>query len=1209
MGRFAFDAWDAEQGLPQATVTDLVQDDRGLLYATTFGGATRFDGVRFVPLDTTEGPLTTIRFTAVAVHGDTLWLGTQDGQVASLTGERIELLPDTGMLEVRALFHDGERLWAGVGDQLLRLDGDHWVAHPRHTNQIVADDRVLWIAGDSGLATIDRAHPESLVPVAVPFTGPVSSVHVDRRGAVWIAGEQGVAVRPAGEAAFLPIGLDAREPYAAVLTLDRDGRVWLGHTLGLELLGDGDALIAAARAGAPVQRQASWAVHGVRSLLVDREGNLWAGTDTEGLVRILPLSFERVPSPSPDQPAVRVVERDGDRMLVAPICRGVYALAPDGTASEVLPADRCVHALRATERGVLVGDAHELLWLSDPDHPLAELERDIIAIEVAPDGTVLVGTDGDGAWTLRGEQLTRVDAVPATASVHTLVADPTSDDTWWAGLGDSLVVFGPRGSVRFGPEQGMPIGQVRAVLFEPGHSAWVGTYGGGLVHLGALDRLWDAASEVTLHRLSERDGLPDNTVSALADDGRGGLWGHGNRGLFAVSADALTARVRGEPVPIGRRLQSPEANGGAAPAVAEGPDGALWFPTIDGIVRMRPEAQPLNRVAPQPVIEEVSVDGHAWPIDGGWSAPPGRRDTVVRFTAAVLGHPQLARFRYRLMPIQQEWHDTEQRVVRFASLPPGSYEFQVQAANEDGLWSLAPGTLAFSLERRLDEEPLVRLLAALAVLVALLSLVQIQRHRNKALQHEIEVRLRTEAALRDQEAHYRLVFDAASDGLLVVDDQGAVREANPSAVAMFGPRVVGQQAAALLAEDTGGARGLRPDGSSFPARVSRARLDEGRELWSIGDLTLQVQLQEGLAKADRLEAVGRLAGSVAHEFNNLLAVARANAGAVRAALADRPDESGLVESVQLIERASARGAHLVTQLLAYGQRQLLRPVPTDLREVVARAQPLAERVLPPGTALVVRGDGPVVVLVDPGQAELALVNLVLVAAGGEGGPPARRIEVTVARCGPADQAWLGHLGRECGVVSVTSDRPPDGDPSRLFEPFAGTPGVGLGLAAVGGFVSQSGGLARADAVDHRTVYRIALPSIEDEPTPQPAAPSPPPPAREARILVVDDDPIVRRTLERLLKAHGYTVWSASGGEEALAKLGEVPVDLLLTDVLMPGMSGPDLVDAARTDRPTLRVLFVSGYTQQVHLEAFTDPLVEKPFDTASLLSAVQKVLA
>jgi signal transduction histidine kinase/CheY-like chemotaxis protein/ligand-binding sensor domain-containing protein len=1216
--RFAVDGWSTREGLPQASVTDLTQGPLGSLHATTFGGAARFDGVRFGVLDPTRHPLPSIRFTAVEAADDgRVWYGTQYGDVVVRLGDTLERLPPTGTRAVvRRLLSVGEDLWAAVGPELLRLDGDRWARIPRQVNAMAPDGDGLWLAGDGGLARLEAG---AVTAVALPFGGRLGAVQPDGSGNVWVAGEEGIAVRPAGEPAFLQVRRTRTRdeaPLSADLAVDGAGRVWLSHMEGLELIGVADALIPAARAGEPLDSVARWEIPGVRRLRLDREGHLWVGTDTRGLLRLTPLPYERIASPSPAQASVRVVERDGDRMLVAPTCAGVWAVRPGEAPVQVLP-DQCVHALRATSRGVLVGSGDAVIALDQPEQVLARVGADVLALAEDRDGSVLVGSHGDGAFRLRDGALARLDAIPADGAVHTLVRGL---DAWWFGLEDRLIVLreGGRAAV-LTPEHGLPRGDVRAILLEgegPGAVAWVGTYGGGLARLTGLSGLWaEGGPQVVVERLSERDGFPDNTVSALVADDRGMLWGNGNRGVFGVRRAALQASLRGEVLPLARRLPSSEGNGGASPAHAVDAAGHLWFPTIDGLVRLDPAALRANDVAPDPVIEQVVVDGHAFDVGGGWAAPPGRRDTLIRFTAAVLGYPELARFQYRLVPLQPEWQDAGQREVRFASLPPGRYRFEVRAANEDGVWSAAPARASIVLNPRVSETTGFRVVAALVLASLVVSVVQWLRARNGALQVEIDGRTRIEGALREREAHYRLVFEAASDGLLVTDADGLVREANSAAAAMLtapagdgAPRLVGRAATSLFE----GERGLRLDGTSFPARISRAKLGDGRSLWSIADLTVRVELDERLAQSRRLEDVGRLAGGIAHEFNNLLAVAKANAASMRAALDGDVDRDALLESIGLVESASARGANLTSQLLAYGQRQLLRPQHVDLAELVRRAEPMLRRVAARGARLRVRAGEAVVVLVDPGQTELALANLVMIAARA-GGERARPVEITVTRVGGGEAAarWADASPAphgEYGVLSVTSDRPVAAHGEEgLFEPFTGD--GGLGLAAVHGFVAQSQGSVHArPGPDGGTVFEVVLPAVSVEPTPAPAAASPPPPARPARILVCDDDPMVRRTVERLLSSSGFTVWSANGGAQALEILQEVPIDLLLTDVLMPGMSGTELAAEARAVVPELRVVFVSGYTKQVDSDIFTDLLVEKPFETGALLAAVRKAL-
>ncbi|MEQ1501293.1 MAG: two-component regulator propeller domain-containing protein [Myxococcota bacterium] len=1207
--RFELERWSVEDGLPQSSVTDLTQSTDGYLYLSTFGGVARFDGSRFTRVSPARvAGLRSIRFTAIeaAADGD-VWVGLQDGGLARLRGLDGAALPDPGeppLGVIRELLAADDDLWIAADAGLVRYrpaDGS-WTRFPGDYGSLALVDGVVW-AGGHGLVRIDG---DQAVPVPLAVEGDIGELVPDPGAGLWIATTRGI-VAPSGRV----LGLGEREN--PKLAIDPAGRVWLGSRLGLELVGDRAAL--AALDGGPIDPVARWdALGAVRQLTVDREGHLWVGTDADGLLRVSPLPFERTRPPG-HTAAIRVLTPapgTADQMLIAPVCDGLYAVDAGGWRPVI---DRgCVYALVEDPPGeVTVGLADTLVRLGDPRRPrvpIATFARDVIALARAPDGAVWIGTDGAGAHVLRDGVVTPVDGISRWAVIQAIAVAP--DGAVWLGRTDGVDIVRDGALEHLGAPEGLPAAQVRAIAIDGDGTAWLGTYGGGLVRI--------AGRTVTV--FTEDDGLPDDVVSAILDDGRGTLWFNGNRGVWRIARAELDAVAAGTATEVRALLfRTGEGNGGATPSGALSPSGeTLWFPTIDGAVAVSVGELARNDVPPIPLIEEVTVDDVPYSISGGWSAPAGPRDLVVRFTAAVLGAPRLARFEYRLVPFDTDWRPaTAGRLVRYAHLGPGRYTFEVRAANEDAVWSAEPARVAIHLRPYMVETGWFRALV-LAVIAAIVFgttrlVTQAQRTRNAALQTEILHRQRIEDALRSSEAHYRSVFHAASDGLLVVDRAGVVTDANPAAMTQFGA-ILGRRADELVRTDTTDRhRAIRADGTTFPARVSTVALGDGRSLWSIVDLTPLVELRDRLARAQRLEAVGRLAGGVAHDFNNLLTVARANAASLRTAVRALRDPAA-IESIDLIESVARRGAQLTSQLLAFGQRQLLRPEPTDLADLVRRTEPMLRRMIRTDIAFeLVIAPTRTVVGVDPGQTELALVNLVLNAV--DAMPDGGKVDVSVVRVAGRDAAerWGGVPDDRDWIVLTVADTgvPLDEDLiEHLFEPFVTVDGgrsTGLGLAAVHGFVTQSHGFVFVRAGRPRgTTFDLLLPAVTAEPTPRPVERPTPAESGSATILVCDDDPMVRRTLERLLRTGGFAVVGADGPARALEILAERPVDLLVTDVLMPEMTGVELARRARERHPSLQVAFVSGYTRELLPENIDGPLVSKPFDPATLLDVVRSAL-
>jgi PAS domain S-box-containing protein len=379
------------------------------------------------------------------------------------------------------------------------------------------------------------------------------------------------------------------------------------------------------------------------------------------------------------------------------------------------------------------------------------------------------------------------------------------------------------------------------------------------------------------------------------------------------------------------------------------------------------------------------------------------------------------------------------------------------------------------------------------------------------------------------------------------------------------------------------------------------------------DVTARRALEERLKQAERLEAVGQLAGGVAHDFNNVLLVIRGYSSVLRSALTD----SQHIADVDEIAKAADRAAELTRQLLAFGRRLVLEPHLISLAEVVRGMQKLLARTMPADiTVDIDLAEGVAPVVADPAQIEDVILNLAFNArdvleSGGTVTLAVGEATVSGAEEGIAPPLTAGRYV----TLSVTDDGPGIAEDvlPHIFEPFFTTKqdgiGTGLGLSTVYGIVAQSGGgmeVAMPDSGGARfTIYLPAATGpIEDGawgPTAGSLA------GGTETILLVEDEAPVRELVRRVLESVGYVVLSAGLPSEAERLLDETDkVDLLLTDVVMPEMSGYDLAELVSVRRPDVRRLFISGYAPRV--QRVKGPLLKKPFAPEQLARAVRAAL-
>jgi nitrogen-specific signal transduction histidine kinase len=399
-----------------------------------------------------------------------------------------------------------------------------------------------------------------------------------------------------------------------------------------------------------------------------------------------------------------------------------------------------------------------------------------------------------------------------------------------------------------------------------------------------------------------------------------------------------------------------------------------------------------------------------------------------------------------------------------------------------------------------------------------------------------------------------------------------------------------------------------------PARLMLAR-----------DITEREALEAQLRQAQKMEAVGQLAGGVAHDFNNLLTVIRLHSELLAEALAESDPRR---EDVAEIGRAADRAAALTRQLLAFSRRQVLQPRVLVLDEVVRNARQLLHRVI--GADIRVESHGTTIgrVRADPGQIEQVLVNLAVNAR--DAMPEGGRLLIETADVeldamfGPKRGAAISAGPYVMLAVSDTGLGMDAATQARIFEPFFTTKevgkGTGLGLSTVYGIVKQSGGSIWVESEPGAgATFRIYLPRVDAdlasrEPAPEAVHAADDTTRGSETILLVEDEDAVRTLAGRMLRRKGYRVLDARHGGEALEILGAYlgRVDLVLTDIVMPGMGGTELARRVREMRPNVPLLFMSGYShgeiEQRGGFAPDEAFLQKPFTADELARQVREVL-
>ena len=505
----------------------------------------------------------------------------------------------------------------------------------------------------------------------------------------------------------------------------------------------------------------------------------------------------------------------------------------------------------------------------------------------------------------------------------------------------------------------------------------------------------------------------------------------------------------------------------------------------------------------------------------------------------------------------------------------------------------------------------------------------------------------TQESLRRSESNFRSLVMNAPYGICRCNTVGILQDANPALVAMFGyssaADLIGRHLGSLYADaqqwfrtaDYFRARKefnnltmdcVRRDGAAIVARISGRSIPNGEngstfEIF-MEDITETRTLELQLRHAQKMEAIGRLAGGIAHDFNNLLMVI---SGYVEFLLERLGSDPGLRGPAQEISNATQRATSLTRQLLAFSRKQILAPKLLDLNELVAENMKMLTRMIGEDINLVmVPGATLGAVRADPGQMDQVIMNLAVNAR--DAMPHGGKLTIETANLTLDENFARTHAPLTPGdyimlAISDTGIGMDNETQTRIFEPFFTTKGVkgtGLGLSTVYGIVKQSGGFIFVDSQPQRgTSFRVYFPRAdgrEDAAAAQDSLGLPRADRGQETILLVEDETHLRQLARQYLETQGYKVLEAEDGAAALQTVDgyKGTIDLLLTDVIMPGMNGRELATRVNALLPDVRVLYMSGYAENaVGMDGTLDAginLLQKPFSLPALKDRVREVL-
>jgi signal transduction histidine kinase/ligand-binding sensor domain-containing protein/CheY-like chemotaxis protein len=1219
-----------DDGLSSSLVQSMIRDSRGFLWFATPKGVNRYDGYTFTVHRHQPGDSTSvIDNNATTLFEDaqkTIWIGTPLG-LSRYDRDReafrnYRVIPgDT--VAVSAILEARGSLWLGTTRGLYLFDRKTGISTP-YTRQLTGFDiqrlyedsrHHIWIGGkgsgareldlatgrvrvwiegadvrqfaedaagaiylatmDSGLARIQRSgaitkfrHSQS-----DPQSLSIDAVHtllLDGTRGLWVGTENGgldhldFATQRFSHTRYdpnNPSGLNNNSIWS--LLEDPSGALWVGTFAGgVNITQQNSGALRRYRSVIGDARSLSY--NSVMAFLEDSRGDTWVATDGGGLNRFDRSTgkFQRFTTQTSNlnSDAVLSLTEDRDGMIwLATWGGGISRFDPTtGRFTAYTPrnsaiADISTFAVHTDRSGrVWIGTFQRGLQYVDP--ATGHFSKPI-----------LLGT--------REESQIRV-----ITELHDggMLIGTTASGTR---IGNGLIEVDREGHVK----RRYPVGAngisgivVNAIVEAVPGIVWIGTSNG----LDRIDRRTDAITHYT-----QNDGLPGVTVNGIVPDASGGLWISGDQGIARFDP----ATRRGKRFTVADGLQGSEFNFTSA---YRSRDGLIYFGGPQGFNTIAPERLAENRHVPPIVFTRFQLFNR--PVTVGAPDSPLQQSIseakqlvldhdqavfTLEFAALDFVAPRKNRYAYKLEGLDKDWNEVgTTRVASYTHLPPGTYTFRAKGTNNDGVWNERGATLELVVLPPLWATWWFRAVLALASAAVVTAIVRNAQRRHRHLERMNE-QLGL-AAEHDRESQQYLERN-------VLDILGAMQRFSS-----------GDYSVALGVSSDDAIGKLRLGFNSVVADRKRA--------------------EEELRQSQKMEAVGRLAGGVAHDFNNLLTVIKGNA---ELALADLESKDAVREEVEEIERAAERASSLTRQLLAFSRKQILKPQTLSLNEMVVDVGRMLRRTVGEDIELKIVLDPALgMVRADPGQIEQVVLNLVVNARdamprGGELIIETRNVDAESVR-GLAEAEHMPY------VAIVVQDNGTGMTPSvrdRVFEPFFTTKeqgrGTGLGLSTVYGSVKQSGGFVLVESeLGKGSTFSVFLPRVNDVEELRATAEFETCPPGDSTVLLVEDEDAVRRLASRVLMRSGYNVLTAASGEAAIevAASYDGPIDLLMTDVVMPGMSGRELAELLMPRHAGMRLLYASGYTEDAIIRHGVSSqgtaFLEKPFTPSALLRKVREVL-
>ena len=708
------EAWTRESSLPQASVQSIIQSSDGYIWLGTQEGLVRFDGVRFVQMNSEDAG------TIWEDRDGSLWIASpQSGVLKYRDGKTEQFGAARGLSSGRCnslWMSSSGMLWVATTQGLNCLRDGRFTSLtkkdglPTDDIQCVLESRggIVWAGTREGLARLENGRIRVFRKADGLPSDKIACLMEGSDGTVWI-GTFGGGLCSYRKGIFRSYGAKEGMPAGDVRALfeDRDGNVWIGFEPGgLTRLRDGAVETFTAKDG--LSDSTVWSIY------EDREGSLWVGTFGGGLNRFKDTKFSTYDiSSGLSSNSPWTIYESSDKTVWIGTDEGLDACSGGKVAhyrkEDGLPNNSVNTILEDRDGAIWIGTDEGLSRFRDGRFtnfsPRDGLTNPAVySLCEDREGTIWIATNGGGVNILKNGSLSSIRKKDGLSDDYIRAILEDRQGNMWIGTnGAGLNRYRDGVFTLFAEKEGLSNLFIRTLYEDRQGNIWIGTRGGGLCRYreGKIDSFRMA------------DGLLSDVVFQILEDGQDNLWMSCNKGIFRVSKRSLEdfAAKKISSIPctsFGRAdgMKSPECTGGTQPAGWKTRDGVLWFPTIRGVVSIDPQRMKTNEVPPPTVIEEVMVDGRKLDLSGEVVAPAGSDRIEFEFTALSFLAPEKVIFKYFLEGHDKDWITLppgRERVVSYTSIRPGSYAFRVKACNNDGLWNEQGSSLPFRLEHRFRE--------------------------------------------------------------------------------------------------------------------------------------------------------------------------------------------------------------------------------------------------------------------------------------------------------------------------------------------------------------------------------------------------------------------------------------------------------------------------------------------------------------------------